>query len=106
MEFTREIIEKAKGTKTIEELMNLAKENNFEMTPEEATEYFAQFHRSGELSDEKLDNVSGGRRGGNGTCPVCGSANVKDSGIQVPKGSRIFPDEPSKYCGDCGAEWD
>ena len=76
MEFTREIIEKAKGTKTIEELMNLAKENNFEMTPEEAAEYFAQFHRSGELSDEELDNVSGGCSGGS-KCSKCGCTKIK-----------------------------
>lgn len=30
------------------------------MTAEEAAKYFAELHKTGELSDEELDNVSGG----------------------------------------------
>lgn len=61
MKFTPEMIEKAKAAKTAEELMALAKENNIEMTEEEAKTYFAQLHpASGELSDDDLDNVAGG----------------------------------------------
>ena len=37
-----------------------AKENGMELTFEEAEECFARLHKSGELSDEELDNVSGG----------------------------------------------
>ena len=40
--------------------MTHAKENGVELTEEQAAEYFAQMHQSGELSDEGLDNVSGG----------------------------------------------
>ncbi len=58
--FTPEMIEKAKAAKTAEEILALAKENNMEMTEEEAKAYFEQFHKSGELSDDELDNVAGG----------------------------------------------
>ena len=59
--FTAEQIEKAKGAKSVEELIALAKEVNLEMTEEEAKAYFAQLNPgTGELSEEELDNVSGG----------------------------------------------
>ena len=59
--FTAEQIEKAKGAKSAEELLALAKEVNLEMTEEEAKAYFAQLNpEAGELSDEELDNVAGG----------------------------------------------
>ncbi len=74
--------------------MTLAKENNYPLDEESAKAYFEQFHGSGEISDEELDNVSGGgcidksvppeeklRRTYNNanvlcktaSCPVCGS---------------------------------
>lgn len=56
-----ELISKAKAVKTPEELFVLAKENGEEMTEESARAYFELLHpKSGELSDEELDNVSGG----------------------------------------------
>ena len=58
---TPELLEKAKQAKTAEELIALAKENGAEMTPEEANTYFAQLNpKTGELSDDELDNVAGG----------------------------------------------
>ena len=83
-----EMIEKAKAAKSAEELLALAKENNVEMTADEATIYFAQLGpKSGELSDDDLDNVAGGGCNdimGKGhypdvqitdshSCPKCGS---------------------------------
>ena len=59
MDYER-MMEKAKGAKSAEELLALAKENEIEMTAEEAEETFAMLNRSGELSDEELANVSGG----------------------------------------------
>ena len=57
----KELIVKAKQAKTPEELMSLAKENNMEMTEESAKAYFEQLHpKTGELSDDELDNVAGG----------------------------------------------
>lgn len=59
--FNTELIEKAKQTKSTEELLALAKENGIELAGDEAKAYYAQLHPvSGELSDEELDNVAGG----------------------------------------------
>lgn len=55
-----ELVLKAKESKTAQELMAFAKENDFEMTEESAEAYFEQIHKTGELSDDELDNVSGG----------------------------------------------
>lgn len=60
MNITKELLEKAKTAKTAEELLELAKAENIELTEEQAKEYFATIHASGELSDEELDNVAGG----------------------------------------------
>ena len=58
---TSEMIEKAKATKTAEELLELAKANGMEITADEAATYFAQLNpKSGELNDDDLDLVSGG----------------------------------------------
>ncbi len=57
---TPELIEKAKQAKTPEELIALAKENGEELTEESAKAYFDQFHKTGELNDDELDNVAGG----------------------------------------------
>lgn len=61
MEMNRELIEKAKKTKTVEELSALAKENGIDLTGEEAKSCFARLHpEDGALSDEELGNVAGG----------------------------------------------
>lgn len=53
MELSEELIAKAKGTKTPEELAALAKESSIDLTEEEAKAYFEQLHpKTGELSDE------------------------------------------------------
>ena len=64
-DFTPELIEKAKQAKSAEELITLAKENKIELSAEEAKEYFERLNKSGELSDDELDNVSGGGCGSN-----------------------------------------
>ena len=60
MEFNKEMMEKAKSAKSAEELLAMAKAEGVELTAEDAEKYFAQLHKSGELADEELDNVSGG----------------------------------------------
>ena len=55
-----EMILKAKEAKNEQELLALAKENDIEMNEESAKAYFEQLHKTGELSDEELSNVSGG----------------------------------------------
>ena len=80
-----EMIEKAKAAGSAEELLALAKENDVEMSAEEAATYFAQLSpKSGELADDDLDSVAGGACGGGvrvgdnvrvtsgETCPTCG----------------------------------
>ncbi len=57
---TPELIEKAKKAESPEELIALAKENGTELTEVSAKAYFDQFHKTGELSDDELDNVAGG----------------------------------------------
>ena len=59
-EMTPELIEKARQAKSVEELITLAKENGITLSEDEARDYFNQLHKSGELSDDELDNVSGG----------------------------------------------
>ena len=61
MEMNKELLAKAKEAKTPEELLALAKENGVELTKESAKAYFEAIHpKAGELSDNELDNVSGG----------------------------------------------
>lgn len=58
---TVEMIEMAKTANTPEELLAMAKKNGVEMSLEEASGYIARLHPvRGELSDDDLDNVSGG----------------------------------------------
>ena len=66
MNFTAEPIEKAKQAKRVEELQELAKAENIELSAEEAIKAFAELHKTGELSDDELGNVAGG----------CGSGEV------------------------------
>ena len=66
MNFTAELIEKAKTAKTAEELQEFAKAENIELSAEEAIKAFAELHKTGELSDDELGNVAGG----------CGSGEV------------------------------
>ena len=59
--FNEEALAKAKQAKSVEELLTLAKESDVEMTAEQAQEIFARLNqKSGELSDDELDNVAGG----------------------------------------------
>ena len=66
---TPEMIEKAKAAKSAEELLEIAKANNVEMTADEAATYFAQLNpKSGELDEDDLDAVAGA--GGCGKKPT------------------------------------
>ena len=85
---TPELLEKAKQAKSPEELIALAKEKGTEMTEESAKAYFEQLHKSGELADDELDNVSGG----------CGDDEPVDRRMKVSPS-----DEGCMYyaCGIC-----
>ena len=60
MNVSKELLEKAKAAKSAEELLAMAKAENIELNAEEAAQAFAKMNKNGELSDEELDNVSGG----------------------------------------------
>lgn len=88
---TPELIEKARRAKSPEELLALAGENGIEATEEEARDYFEQLNKSGELSDDELDNVSGGGCGGDNKpkCRKCGGTLVY-TGSTFPRKSYYY----------------
>jgi endogenous inhibitor of DNA gyrase (YacG/DUF329 family) len=102
-----EMIEKAKEAKSAEELLELAKENNVEMTADEAKTYFAQLGpKSGELDDDDLDAVAGG------ACARTEQANnAQDavSNMPCPRCGAVgewallhkFKDNTDFYCARC-----
>ena len=69
MNISKELIEKAQTAKSAEELLEMAKAENIELTEEEAAQAFAKMNKNGELSDEELDNVAGGGCPGGATPP-------------------------------------
>ena len=77
MRFTNEIIEKAKTAKSAEELLELAKAENIELSAEQAEKAFAELNRTGELSDEELDNVAGGCGGLPSSYPSSGACEAE-----------------------------
>ena len=101
-----EMIEKAKAAKSAEELFEIAKANNVEMTDDEAKTYFAQLGpKSGELDDNDLDAVAGGGCDGfiagkklqvtsGEACPSCG-ATVGTARMGSPHSG------PEIHCDNC-----
>ncbi|MGN0483431.1 MAG: hypothetical protein ACI4HI_07750 [Lachnospiraceae bacterium] len=86
-EISKDILAKAKQTGSVEELLALAKENELELTQEQAEEYFVKLHQTGELADDELDNVAGG--GCSFECEKCGS-------------KRLSLTSFTYHCMDCG----
>ncbi len=65
MNLNEGMLEKAKTAKTLEEFTAVAKENGFELTAEEAKTYFAKLNaKAGELADDELGDVAGGKKCG------------------------------------------
>lgn len=56
----KEIIEKIKSSKSASDLKNLANKNGYNLTDEEANNYFNMYHSKGHIDDSELNNVSGG----------------------------------------------
>ena len=90
--FNAEMIEKAKAAKSAEELLELAKASNVEMTADEAATYFAQLNpKSGELDDDDLDNVAGG---------ACADSNDNDNpAVGVGDTVQITSEAACPACG-------
>ncbi|MDD7167976.1 MAG: hypothetical protein PUH47_00515 [Clostridium sp.] len=109
MNISKELIEKAKTAKSAEELLEMAKAENIELTEEEAAQAFAKMNKNGELSDEELDNVAGGGCPGGATPPPKFSVNDRVShkgsdgkevyGTVVRRGSLLR--SPTEYCHIC-----
>ena len=57
--FNAEMIEKSKAAKSAEELLELAKASNVEMTADEVKTYFEQINANS-LDDDLLEGVAGG----------------------------------------------
>ena len=60
MNFTREMIEKARSASSAEELLEMARAEGIEITEAEAAQYYDFLHTSRELTDEELSQVAGG----------------------------------------------
>ena len=99
MNISKELIEKAKTAKSAEELLEMAKAENIELTEEEAAQAFAKMNKNGELSDEELDNVAGGC--GDPETPGEPKFNVGDQVYYLetkPVGPRAFPAQKKVFC--------
>ena len=74
---TPELIAKARTAKSAEELLELAKANNVELTAEEAKTYFEQLNANGAVSDDELNAVSGGNEEDEKKCFLDWSGDTK-----------------------------
>ena len=103
MKFSKELIEKAKTAKTAEELLAMAKAENIELSAEEAEKAFSELHKSGEISDEELDNVAGGcEHTYHDACPACGNRSFSYYGDSLvhcsnPKCGQWYYNSKYKY---------
>ena len=61
MNFTSEQMNKARQAKSAEELLTLAKGSGVDLSAKQAGAFFAELHKEGDLSDEELDAVVGGK---------------------------------------------
>ena len=96
----QELIIKAKAAKSVEDLLELAKASNVELSEEQAKEYFTKLNPTkGELSDDELDDVSGGGCGESKTkyCPNCNSELRMTS-----EGTGNFSMKFYYLCDSCG----
>ena len=96
----QELIIKARAAKSVEELLELAKASNVELSEEQAKEYFAKLNPTkGELSDDELDDVSGGGCGESKTkyCPNCNSELR-----MISEGTGNFSMKFYYLCDSCG----
>ena len=83
--FTPELIAKAKAVSTVDELLTIAKENDIELTEDEAKTYFEQLNANGAVADDELDAVAGG-----GSCP--GDEEVTFEPGEVVELKTVCPD--------------
>lgn len=63
MDFSSELIQKAKKASSAEELREAAKAEGIELSENEAASYFNFLHGNQEFSDEELSMITGGKEG-------------------------------------------
>ena len=97
MSISKELLEKAKQAKTAEELLELAKAENVELTEEQAAKAFAELNKTGELSDEELDNVAGGCGGRTPKFSVNDRVSHKGNGGKEVYGTVVRVGEEKYY---------
>lgn len=54
------LLEKAKKTRSKEELIALCRDNGYDISENDARRYYDALHKSGEIDDDDLNSVSGG----------------------------------------------
>ena len=90
----KELLIKARQASSVEEILRLAKENNIDLTENQAKEYFSRLQSpSCELSDDELDAVAGGG------CEI--SVNGKKK-VRVTRGCRCFTGQFESISGGFG----
>ena len=104
MEFTNEMLQKAKNAESSDALLAMAKENGMELTQEEAKSCLDQMKRHSALSDDELEGVTGG--GGNDKPLILGCEDFlckKDGRSQVLVGQRRLCDACNglAMCSNC-----
>ena len=103
MKLSKELLEKAQTAKSPEELIQMAKTENIDLSAEEAAKAFAKLNASGELSDEELDNVAGGcEHTYHDACPACGNRSFSSYGDSLvhcsnPKCGQWYYNSKYKY---------
>ena len=99
---TSEQIREAKAAKSAEELLELAKANNIDMTEEAAKTYFEQLNANGAVCDEELDAIVVGGCGDSDE----DSTETKEKPIKHPcpvcKGPTVANAFAKRTCIICG----
>ena len=97
MKISKELLEKAKTAKSAEELLAMTKAENIELTEEQAAKALAEINKAGELSDEELDNVTGGCGGRTPKFSVNDRVSHKGNGGKEVYGTVVRIGEEKYY---------
>jgi hypothetical protein len=104
-----DVLKKFKASKTVEELLIVAKENGIDLKLDQATDYFGKLNpKAVELSDEELDSVAGGSfftkadKKSLYPCPNCTSDNVERIKLDFDLKAGLVA---TFLCGDCNHQY-
>ena len=86
MILSAEKIKIVRQAKSVNELLQLARKNGFELSESVADRLFSHLQGAGELTDEQLGSVSGGK---NWCCIYPMYANPEDVQYRFPIGARV-----------------